>query len=72
VFEAIVYFRSPPVEWSGKVRDEDVIARLESPWRWLALIRAHSFVAQCMPGRCDFFLMKDGELIEPRPEETLV
>lgn len=61
MYEVIVFFRSKPVEWSGKVRDEDVIARLVSPWRWLALLRGRAFLRECVPDRCGAFLLVDGK-----------
>jgi hypothetical protein len=70
MFEVLIYFNGPRSQWSGKVVDDDVIARYPAPFLWLARARARSIVRQLNQSKCGYLIMGDGELIENRAPEV--
>lgn len=68
-YEAVVYFASPRTVWAGKVHDEDVIARRQHRWRWLARLDARSTWARLDAERCGYALLKNGDILIHEPAE---
>ncbi len=69
-YDAVIYFAGPKTVWSGKVAEEEIIARQQSPYRFLARSFARSTHANLDPTKCGYVVLQDGnvlEHVEPAP-----
>lgn len=64
MLEVLVFYNGPRTQWSGKVVDDDVIARKPVQFLWLARIVAKNLLAQLNTGRCGYVITRDGEPVE--------
>lgn len=68
-----VYFHGPKCWWSGKLHPDELIARGEAPFRWLARAQMMAALKPLDLERCAFLLERsDGELVmqyTPQPPE---
>lgn len=63
-FKVAIYFAGPMTKWSGKLQDEEVIARHRYPWLWLARWVGRSTMKNLNANRCGYAIFRGSELIE--------
>lgn len=71
MYEVLIFHNGPRSKWSGKVADDDVIARFRYPFLWLARWCASSMMGQLNQGRCGYAILKDGVVMDqysPQPQ----
>ena len=64
MYEGIVYFAGPKSRWSGKIDSGEVLARIFSPWRWLARIQMLNIHGSLRADRCGYALLRNGNCVE--------
>jgi len=63
-YDAVVYFCGPLTKWHGKVCEEEIIARQQSRYRFLARTFALSTYRNLDPTKCGYVLLQDGNILE--------
>ena len=63
-YVGIIYFASPRTLFAGKVQEEDIIARHESPYRFIARSLTRSTYKSLDPAKCGYAVLKDGKTVE--------
>lgn len=64
MYKVIIYFAGPMTKWSGKVQDEETIARYRYPWLWLARWIARSTLQNLNAKRCGYAIYRGSAVIE--------
>ena len=68
-YTVLVYFEGPKTRWSGKVAEDEVIARHETVTAWLARARARQIYSGLDASRCGYVILHGNELVEQRPAQ---
>jgi hypothetical protein len=63
-YDAVVYFAGPLTKWRKKVAEEEIIARKQSPYRFLARAFARGTHGSLDPKKCGYVLLQDGNILE--------
>jgi hypothetical protein len=64
MLEIVVFYNGPRTQWSGKVVDDDVIARVPAAFLWLARAHAKHLIQQLNTGRCGYVITRGGKVID--------
>lgn len=64
MFEGVLYFAGPRSRWAGKVDEDEVIARFQTRWRWLARYLTVSLFMRLDERRCGYAILADGVTVE--------
>ena len=62
-YDSVVYFAGPRSKWSGKVSEDEIIARRQVPFLWAGLFWARSACRQLNMTRVGIAVSFDGTVV---------
>jgi len=66
MLEVVVFYNGPRTQWSGKVVDDDVIARIPAPFMWIARMQARGLCKSLNQERCGYLILRGEAVLEER------
>lgn len=63
-FDGIIYFQGPKTKWSGRIAEEEIIAKVSSRFHWIARWLTRSAHAHLDRSRCGYAIISDDKVIE--------
>ena len=64
MYSGVIYVAGPKSRWAGRIDEDDIIAHVGGPWRWLARLYLLNIHGSLDASRCGYALLRDGECVE--------